>query len=181
MKTKNLELIKKIHMLLLGLALIANSIALISDINAPNTHHAMIIISVVHMFVLAAGLYYLAFGYEKDSAIFYKAFMVLYALSNTIRLVFFVFRNAGFLPIAATAVTIIIVLVLAFAKDLGKKNSWIAYGILVTAELLLAPKFMVAGVDSSLVISKLSDLLIAVTAGLMINGKYIDKDSRGTK
>ena len=69
MKTKNLELIKKIHMLLLGLALIANSIALISDINAPNTHHAMIIISVVHMFVLVAGLYYLAFGYEKDNDI----------------------------------------------------------------------------------------------------------------
>jgi hypothetical protein len=168
-------------MVLMGLGLIANSVALISDISSPNTHHAMIIISVVHMFVLAAGLYYLALGYEKDSAVFYRAFLILYAISNTVRLVYFMFRHSGFLPIAATTVTIIVVLVLLFVKDLGKQISWIAYGILIVAELLLLPSFLKAGTSATLLISKLSDLLIAGTLGLMINGKYLDKDARGTE
>lgn len=180
MDIKNLELVKKGHMLLIGLAVIANSVALISDISAPNTHHAMIIISVVHMFALAAGLYYLALGYEKDSAVFYRAFLVLYAVSNLVRLVFFQFRHAGVLPIAATVVTIIVTLVLLFVKDLGKQYSWIAYVILLVAELLLLPNFLGSGTNTSLLISKISDILLAGTLGLMLYGKYLDKDARGT-
>ncbi len=180
MKIKNMELIKKIHMALLGLAMIANSVVLISDITSPETNAGMIIFCVVHFLTLACALYYLAMDYEKDSAPFYKAFMFLYALSGIVRVVFFARHSTGILPLCSAVIAVIATLILTFAKNLGKKNSWIVYAVLMVAEVLLLFSFNPAGSSSALVTSKISDILIAGTLGLMLNGKYMDKDARGT-
>lgn len=127
-------------------------------------------------------------GYSKSAAGFYKSFLVLTAAGSALSIAVVAIANTlgmglvkAMVPaVAIMAVKIILLLILAFAKDLGKKNTEIVFWVLLVLDLLFG--FMFADVSSvrlyrvGVVVSR---LLVDGTIGLSIRGKYKDKEARG--
>ena len=147
---------------------------------------------------LCFGILYLVKSYRKNAAAFYKAFMLLLAVSNvfgTITLIttlitmqgnpaadVSVASNAQFiLNFIHQIVKIALLLVLTFAQNLGKRNTWIVFYVLLAVDVIFNI-FMISP-DGYVMISatsSLSKLFMDGTIGLAIKGKYDDKDARGT-
>ena len=142
---------------------------------------------------LGFGTAYLVKDYSKHAASFYKAFLVMCAVASAQYLTSVVIQLAQPLPnmvmaplwadicrIAAMSVKIILLLVLALKKDLGARNSWIIFGILLVIDLGYALLHIVPGTLFYKLIAVLPRLLMTGTIGLAIKGKYDDKAARGT-
>lgn len=77
---------------------------------------------------------------------------------------------------------VIVLLILGVAKDLGKRNTFILFAVLIVVDLL-AVFFYVRydGIALAVLASTVTRLLMDATIGLSICGKYADKAARGTK
>lgn len=181
MDAKKLDIISKVHMLLLLALIVVNFVVIINGITASDLDTIHAVITVLRLFTMAAGLYYIGLGYMKDASSFYKLYLALYALSNLTILVMLIMRNAGPIAIAFKVIVTVMSLVLVFVKDLGKQVTWVLYALLLGSELIVMLPFFGIGMTTASLKDKLSDLVMAGTVGLMINGKYIDKDARGAK
>ena len=137
--------------------------------------HVSLLLSVI------CGILYLCSGYSKRSAIYYKAFMLLKVFCNLFHLNIAVAHRGFDLAAIIICVKIILLLALAFWKNLGKKNTWILFYILLTADLFYGIYFALNKVTLHMIVSDtLANLLTDGTIGLAIKGKYDDKDARGT-
>ncbi len=80
------------------------------------------------------------------------------------------------------AIKIILLLLLAFGKDLGQKKSWYILYVIAALDIAgIVVMFIVmsdTGFDFSLV-GAIAALVADVTLGIAIHGKYADKASRG--
>ena len=127
------------------------------------------------------GFIYANKGYSKQAHGYYKAMMCFYAFTAAIQFIAS-FRESSFSLVALIAIIkFVLLLILGFGKDLGKKNTWIIFYIVFVLELLFAP--VLQFVDPSMTIAlpaALSRLVIAGVLGLCIEAKYRDKDARGT-
>ena len=134
------------------------------------------LISLINILSLVCGIVYLLKGYSKDAAIFYKAFIVLAAL-YTSSTVLTSLTSGVYYKAVLHVIKVIIMLILVFGKNLGKRNTWILFSAIVLADVavLLTSLHNPAGI-----ISQASQLLMDGTIGLAIRGKYADKDARGT-
>lgn len=76
-------------------------------------------------------------------------------------------------------VRIVILLLIAFGKDLGKRNTWILFYIVLAIDLLygilfVPHKYLVL----LIIVGVIGKLVIDGTIGLAIRGKYADKEAR---
>ncbi len=136
--------------------------------------------------MLVAGALYLLKGYTKQAAGYYKAFLILHiavcALTIYIDLSFYKV-NAMMIAISiVNACKAVILLILAFGKDLGKRRTWNLFYMLLALDivkLILACVNMAGiGFDFSFM-GYVTALIADGTIGLAIKGKYEDKHARG--
>lgn len=185
MKEKKTSLPKVIHLILMVALAILNVIVLISYFTgaaAPNTLDVLLHISTI--LALASGMIYLSKGYSKSAAIYYKVFMLLTAVSSILLSTAFI-TGLGFnVGSALLFVEIAILLLLTFAKDLGKRNTWILFGALVALTLVYGILYLPKYFNYQFLViltTLLSKLILIGTIAFAIRGKYADKDARGTK
>ncbi len=137
--------------------------------------HAALILSLVF------GFLYILSGYDKKASGYFKAFMLMKVLSNIFHLNIAI-ANRGFDQAAVVlCLKIAVLLVLCFVHDLGKKNSWILFYIILAVDIVYGVMFISKGIMINVVIpDTLANLAVDATIGLAIKGKYDDKDARGT-
>ena len=130
---------------------------------------------------MICGILYLTSGYSKRAAGYYKAFIVLAAAFNAVTVYTTIYSQGFGVGAVMMIVKVLLLLALAFWPNLGKRNTWILFGIMLAIDLLFGVLF---GSDSSVAVYRLilvlSKLVMDGTIGLAIRGKYQDKDARGT-
>lgn len=148
------------------------------------------------LWIVAAFCAYIYFGNggRKEDAKLYKAFAWDYVITQVLATIVTTLaiakaNAAGFTINGGVAICEIMVLVvsmltsvlLAFVKNLGKKNSTILVIVCVlcgVATVILG--VIINGILSGAICGGLSRILLALTMYELVKGKYQDKDARGT-
>ena len=142
---------------------------------------------VVGVFAYIAALFYLISGYKKDAARYYKIFMTMVLITTVITAINVMGNNKANL-LTSTLIILLVVLttIMATGKDIGKiKSYYIAIGVVFIQILLIVE--MIVEFDTSFILFRdallysFCKLVLFVTAGLLVAGKYSDKDSRGAR
>ena len=135
-------------------------------------------------------------GLQKNAAVFYKAFILMTAAATALYALTIVFMmqtgnlmddtritsNALYiLGVIFMAAKLILLLVMSFGKDLGKRNTWIGFCVILALDLIFGMFYTTPGrMAAYRFVAVLPRLLMDGTIGLAIRGKYDDKDARGT-
>lgn len=130
---------------------------------------------ITKIIALIAALFYFLFGYKKKAAVFYKAFVHSFALSCFIATL--VSNNIGIFYAAVAVANFGVICLLAFGKDLGRKQSFILAGIKLALDLL---NTIVYAISSHLSVMMCGTVLLSVLLGITVYAKYTDKAARGT-
>ena len=193
-KTFNtLTKIQKVLLIILSIACVAVEIVFvlaaraIDDMNLKMVTYVLATVNLFYAISLICGYIYAKKGYSKDANKFYKAMMVFYALSTIYPIISYFIQPKITPQFVIFCAKFVILLVLGFGKDLGKKNTWILFYILLALELLTA--FITHNADVSvsqkalgtIINDAVSRLVSAGLVGLCIEAKYRDKEARGTK
>ena len=152
--------------------------------------------NVLNVFAYGCAITYLCKRYAKSAAGFYKVFLLFlvgYNVSSLLTVILLMVNRDRMstppdvstfqivLRMAFISAKILLLLILTFVKDMGKKNTWIVYVVLVVVDIVtgLIP-FTGSDVAFFRFVSATSRLVMDGTIGLSIKGKYDDKDARGT-
>ena len=144
-------------------------------------------VTLVVVLMLITGILYLVHGYKKNAAVYYLAFILLLVLVNLfVVLIDVLYTQKTPLIIIKCIVysaKIIVLLIMAFGKNLGKKMTWTLLYVVVALDIagmivMLIYMFQ-TGFDFAL-IGVFAAIVADVTMGLAIRGKYEDKESRGS-
>ena len=188
---KKFNTIEILHLILMALMTVATLISIIViftgnktddfDVFFGSFNYGVFFAGIVNIAALVCGIIYVLKGYSKEAAGYYKAFLALvavYALITT-----FTSINQGIvIRIILKVVKIVLLLVLVFVKDLGKKKTWIIFAVMLAVDICVP--FIAIDKQHFLgyrLVAHISKFLTDGTIGLAIRGKYIDKDKRGTK
>ena len=130
---------------------------------------------------LIFGILYLANGYSKAAAGYYKGFLVLTIIASLLSAITDIQSTGfGFYEVV-TIIRIFALFVLAFWKDLGRYPTWIVFYLLLAADIAAC---IMIGIRMNVlyaIAQIVGTLLIDGTIGLSIRGKYADKDARKTR
>lgn len=152
-----------------------------------------IILNLVNVIAISAGITYILERYGKRAASVYKAFMLLAAVSCVFYAITAAYRmNAAEASIGASSVflrailpmalKLILLFVLAFGRDLGKRNTWIVFGTILVLDVIYSVLWIISGEQVLVRVTTIfARLAMTGTIGLASRGKYADKDARGTK
>lgn len=194
-KKEKANLLIMLHLALMALMMIGTTGAMIhfiiDSINAnavgfSNQANAFMMLVILAMLIV--GVLYLVKGYTKRAAVYYKLFLIL----NVAVCVLTIFIDICFYQVnvwmiiisVLNACKIILLLLMAFGKDLGEKKTWTIFYMLLTADgikLILAIINMVTiGFDFSFA-GYVTALISDGTIGLAVRGKYENKKMRGSK
>ena len=160
----------------------ALGILLLSKSNSPWATPIWIIglIAMIPSFIYACN------GYKKDVAVYYKAFMGLYALSALITFIADIVGTiANGTPFVSTVICVVVLanyLILTFAKDLGKQKSMITAFCILGAQLIRFARMLIHYINNNIIFLSASlNLIVAIVACLFVYAKYQDKTERGAK
>ncbi len=194
-KKEKANLLIMLHLALMALMMIGTTGAMIhfiiDSINAnavgfSNQANAFMMLVILAMLIV--GVLYLVKGYTKRAAVYYKLFLIL----NVAVCVLTIFIDICFYQVnvwmiiisVLNACKIILLLLMAFGKDLGEKKTWTIFYMLLTADgikLILAIINMVTiGFDFSFA-GYVTAMISDGTIGLAVRGKYENKKMRGSK
>ena len=128
--------------------------------------------------------------YSKQAAGYYKGFLCLSACASVLT-VFAVSSvdalnmNLASAPVIAVAIMVVkavLLLVLGFWKDLGEKNTWIVFYIILVLVMIFGFLFAdVSSVRFYRIGQTIARLAVDGTIGLSIRGKFEDKKARGSE
>ena len=142
---------------------------------------------VISLIAMIPCFVYACKGYKKDVAVYYKAFMGLFALSALITLITDIIDTVAnsypsYFSTVICAIVLIGYLILAFAKDFGKQKSMITAFCILGAQLISFVRMLVKfGGVTSIILSACLNLIVSIVACLFVYAKYQDKAERGTK
>ena len=133
-----------------------------------------------------SGFVYVLGGYKKNDAVYYKLFMLLVCLEAVFTLIvdLMVTPAKGYTsPVSGILRTIICVdlVILTFAKDLGKQTSIGLAGAVLGVSLFNIIRLTVLYSSFGIIADAAAGLALAPLVLLLVIGKYIDKAERGTK
>ena len=188
-ENKKLVPLMSAHCLLLAIALIASIISLFT----PNqlslgAEPLSILCTILCTLALGTGCIYLSLGYKKSAAIFYKIYMGLMTIEAMFRVVYAMLIGIdNFWEGLLWAAPLVIIAILATAKDFGHKKTYILVAILVVLRIVfLISAIIKANVQNmapvltfGVIVQAATYLILAITIGLMVAGKYMDKAQRG--
>ena len=187
METKRTPLI--MALMVCNLILIAAGlVACVFNVIHPDSGIWLRVGGVCAFFALLSAGYYVAKGYTKDSAKFFKLFNALYALSQLVLLIGVGSNPDDTLPIIYTGAVFGLVVIMVACKDLGFKRSLticiliVIFGILdiITCAVRL-PELAQNGSQYGLMLltRNASQLYLSILFTIMTLAKYADKKSRG--
>ena len=135
---------------------------------------------------ILSGFVYVLGGYKKNDAVYYKLFMLLVCLEAVFTLIvdLMVTQVKGDTsPVSGILRTIICVnlVILAFAKDLGKQTSIGLAGAVLGVSLFNIIRLIVLYGRFGIIADAAAGLALALLVLLLVIGKYMDKTERGTK
>ena len=136
--------------------------------------------------MLVVGALYLLKGYTKQAAGFYKAFLLLHiavcALTIYIDLAFYKVNALMIAISVVNACKAVLLMILAFGKDLGRRRTWNLFYILLALDIVKLGFAIINmannGFDFSFM-GYVTALIADGTIGLAIRGKYENKKARG--
>lgn len=143
--------------------------------------------TMVVVLMLITGILYLVHGYKKNAAVYYLAFILLLGLVNVLVVLIDVLYTQMtpliIIKCIVYSAKIIVLLIMAFGKNLGKKMTWTLLYVVVALDIagmivMLIYMFQ-NGFDFALM-GVVAAIVADVTIGLAIRGKYEDKESRGS-
>ena len=137
--------------------------------------------------MLLTGILYLLHGYKKNAAVYYKTFILLLVLVNLMVIILdVIYTTLTILIIVKSvlyAIKIILLLLLAFKKDLGREKTWIIFNMVVVVDIAALVLMLIitftGSFDFGSIMGVIAALVADATLGLAIHGKYADKKSRG--
>jgi hypothetical protein len=203
-KTKPLVMCHLALMAILGIINIASVVVLCQaaltstfDTTAKSPIYFMACSGIFNTLAMCLGMVYILKGCSKQAAGFYKAFIACTAFSLIGGILSNLFSIlSGNQLIASNAVSafrlvvllavFVLLLILAFAKDLGKRRTWIIYYIILALTIILIFPGLTGSAtngkyDVGLAVAfHISAIILIGTIGLAIRGKYADKDARET-
>ena len=144
-------------------------------------------VTLVVVLMLITGILYLVHGYKKNAAVYYLAFILLLVLVNLFVVLIDVLYTQKtpliIIKCILYSAKIIVLLIMAFGKNLGKKMTWTLLYVVVALDIagmivMLIYMFQ-TGFDFAL-IGVFAAIVADITMGLAIRGKYQDKESRGS-
>ena len=135
-----------------------------------------------NILAVLAGFVYVLGGYKKNDAVYYKLFMLLVCLEAIFDLVA---TQADYTsPVSGILRTVICVdlVILTFAKDLGKQTSiGLAAAVLGISLFNTVRMLVIYGTTFGIITGVVIGLALALLVLLLVIGKYMDKAERGTK
>jgi hypothetical protein len=188
---KKLTSIKTCHLAMMFLLIIATIISLIiAGINNNTTNFegyfgsftfGPYLLGIISIAALCCGIIYLLNDYSKKASVYYKAFLLLTATGSIINsYACYTYRGFG-LSTALFFIKVMILVTMTFWDDLGKRNTWIIVAILTGIDLFIA----FTGNPNENLTYKLVFLFYKLitdgTIALAVQGKYADKEKRGTE
>ena len=182
-----------LHLALMALMVIGTTGAMvhfiIDSFNANTTGFSNQVNAFMMLVILAmliVGILYLVKGYTKKAAVYYKLFLILNVAVCVLTIfidLFFYKVNIWMIIISVLNVCkIILLLLMAFGKDLGEKKTWTIFYMLLTADglklILSIINMLSIGFDFSFA-GYITALISDGTIGLAVRGKYENKKMRG--
>ena len=165
--------------LILSLILIVGGIC-ICAINVFNQEDlAAQIASALSMVSLALAAYYIADGYTKDAAKYYKVFAGFFSVASLAVFVSAALRADSPVASLTSGVTFVLIATLFLGKNMGKFTSLLlcAFAALIrVAGLALTLAF---SLDPMVIVRTAIPLLLTLLLWLMTYAKYLDKADRG--
>ena len=143
--------------------------------------------TLVVVLMLITGILYLVHGYKKNAAVYYLAFILLLGLVNVLVVLIDVLYTQMtpliIIKCILYSAKIIVLLIMAFGKNLGKKMTWTLLYVVVAldiAGMIVMLIYMFQNGFDFAMIGVVAAIVADVTIGLAIRGKYEDKESRGS-
>lgn len=198
-KMKKFSILMTCHLILMVMILIFSILSTImllsgfgfsSELN-PESEKLQVILrgsmNIINVLAIVSGMVYLWKGYGKDVAAYYRTMMLLQVVSSAIMIVLIsIYFSTGALSIISLvvmSVKVLLLLVLTFMNNWGKKNSMALFCIILIVDII-GIVCMFIGVSRADLVYRISDaasrLILDGTIGLAIKGKYDDKERRGT-
>ena len=185
------------HLCLMALAVLFNAFTAVMFIGGFGTAVAGIyrvqlylrgFLNVISLFALVVGILYILYGYGKNAAIYYKAFLFIQIVGTVLLIaVDAASTKLGaslLLALVAFSYKTIVLLVLTFGKDLGENKTWALYFVFLALDAagMIAMLFVTEkSVLGYALAGLISTLLLDATIGFAVKGKYDDKKARGAK
>ena len=169
-----IRILKIIHLCLAVLSIIMIAVRIIASIFHPeNGFDGLgLLLDLTRELTLFLSSVYLVFGYKKEAASFYQAADISMILTLFLRF----FAGESVLQSIFSIFSLIALLILSFHKNLGRKRTSYVYALLFVSEVLMT--FTYFAKDP---VAALATLIILGSLGIMITGKYADKDARGSR
>ena len=182
MENKSSSLLKVCNVILIIIGVTLNLYLLFMG----NSSALMVAMSLFRAAAFVASMIYLIKGYKKNADLFYKMFMWFLGISTIISYTLFI--NLGIkLPLFNSFITVMILVAFVFiigAKDYGKIKSNIVSITLAVLNIINIINILTASnnnLSDPNVLIAIGQLILALTAALMVWVKYQDKDARGAK
>ena len=182
---------RTIHFILLVICAIINFLSIYYYISSGVNSPEMVMNILAHLISLTAiifGFIYVWNFYGKNVAVFYEFFFLFLSTSLGLRIMNSVLTGVPLFVALLDFVALLSTILLAIGRDLGKKNSWIIFGIHFTAELFVILYSMIKGYSGApadmfeypVSVAVISFVVLS-TIALIIHGKYSDKEARHRK
>lgn len=126
-------------------------------------------------------LFYSVLGYRKFAAVFFRAFLLSYAVTTLVMCVALSqVSNTNILALVCNIIIFAGLCVLLIAENLGKQKSFVISS-LITGLTVVSPLINVIArgfyIES---VPQFCMIVFAFIAGIMVYAKYVDKEERGT-
>ena len=139
---------------------------------------------------IISGLIYAISGYKKNSAKYYKGFMVLLFIARIIdafndlyiTLSYATVYNNSYFTTVFKFIIVACIAILAFAKDFGKKKSLIVVYVSLICDAIIFVRILTtySSIFADIVLI-FTYLILGCITTVFVEAKYIDKESRGAE
>ncbi len=152
----------------------------------PEVHWLQKCAAVFAIVSMVAAFFYVFRGASKDSAKYFRLFLISFAAYEWMMLV----SSAmfGMLPVALTSIAYVFIVILIVTKDLGKLKSLLCCGAVFATKLAVSiatiikfPGYFRGGdaLGTAYIIVTAGEVALSVIMTLCVYAKYVDKTERG--
>lgn len=183
--------LKMVHLIIMviGIALYIFSILQIRNNSFGDASTTVIVYiqSFAALCALISGFLYMLNGYKKNAAAYYKGYVWILLIAEGVAATHAISFAPSYFAKLAWILVIILFTILAVGKDLGKEKSFTISGILLAIEIGLFIYSIVSVISFlsvktiAYIIDPIEHIILTITTMFMVCGKYVDKESRGTK
>ena len=192
MENKKYLPLKIVHLIFMTLGLgyylySLYSLVVIKDVFSDTKDVIFIVIfTAATVCALISGFLYLSHGYKKNAAAYFKGYVWILLINEIFTVIWVSKTTDSYLLKLIWTISLVLLTILTVGKDLGKTKSFAITGLFLAGKVFVFIYFLSrmqvlgsGGID--IVLGYAGQIIMAITTGLMVCGKYLDKAARGTK